>query len=124
MAVEIVNWLEIPVRNMSRARKFYESVFEFTLIDMEVAGESYPCFPNKNGEGFSGALVQYDFIAPGNKGPLVYLHAYDGVERMIEKVLFAGGKVIKASEEIAPGFGYQAIFEDTEGNLLAFQGEK
>jgi predicted enzyme related to lactoylglutathione lyase len=43
---------------------------------------------------------------------------------MVEKVLFAGGTIVKASAEIAPGFGYYALFEDTEGNLLAFQGEK
>lgn len=124
MAIEIINWLEIPVHDMERARKFYESVFEFTIVDMDVNGENYPCFPNKIGEGFSGALVEYDFTSPGKKGPLVYLNAYEGVERMMEKVLFAGGTVVKAPEEIAPGFGYQAMFEDTEGNLLAFQGDK
>ncbi|HYD90602.1 MAG TPA: VOC family protein [Flavobacterium sp.] len=124
MAIEMVNWLEIPVTDMGRARKFYEAVFETTLVDMEVGGEMYPCFSNRNDDGYSGALVKYEFTTPGKKGPLVYLTAYDGVEAMIERVLFAGGTIIKAPEEIAPGFGYYAIFEDTEGNQLAFQGEK
>ena len=33
------------------------------------------------------------------------------------------GKVVQGKQEIAPGYGYFAIFEDTEGNLLALQGD-
>ena len=47
---------------------FYEAVFEFRLVDLEVGDGMYPCFPNKNGDGFSGALVQYDFTQPGKQG--------------------------------------------------------
>lgn len=124
MAVEIVNWLEIPVTDMGRARSFYEHVFDFKIVDMEVGKEIYPCFPDKNGEGFSGALVQYDFTKPGKNGPLVYLNAYNGIDVMTEKIKVAGGKLIKTKTEIAPGFGYFALFEDTEGNLLALQGSE
>lgn len=123
MAVEIVNWLEIPVENMERAKKFYETVFEFKIVDMEINGEIYPCFPNKDGEGFSGALVQYDFTRPGKNGPLVYLNSYDQMDAMLNRINQAGGRVIESKKEIAPGFGFYSIFEDTEGNLLALQGE-
>lgn len=121
MAIEMVNWVEIPVLDMERARKFYESVFGFSIVDMEVSGQVYPCFPNKEGEGFSGALVQYDFTSPGKNGPLVYLNAYGNLDGMLGKIAASGGKVVKPKEEIAPGFGFMAIFEDSEGNLLALQ---
>ncbi len=123
MAVEIVNWLEIPVSDIERARKFYESVFEFKIVDLPVGNEVYPCFPNKNGEGFSGALVQYEFTKPGKAGPLVYLNSYEHMDAMLLRIRSAGGKVIEGKKEIAPGYGYFAIFEDTEGNQLALQGE-
>jgi uncharacterized protein len=123
MAIEIVNWLEIPVTNMQRARVFYETVFKFKLIDITLGEETYPCFPNKEGEGFSGALVQYDFTAPGNKGPLVYLNAYGQIDAMLNRIASAGGRILENKKEIAPGFGFFAIFEDTEGNMLALQGE-
>jgi len=123
MAVEIVNWLEIPVENMTRAREFYEAVFEFQFVDLEVGAEIYPCFPNRYGEGFSGALVRYDFTKPGKEGPLVYLNAYNDMDAMLSRIALAGGQVIKPKQEIAPGFGFFAIFQDTEGNLLALQGE-
>ncbi len=123
MAVELVNWVEIPVHNMERAKTFNEAVFRFRIVDLEVGDETYPCFPNKKGEGFSGALVQYDFTQPGRQGPLVYLNSYGDTEGMLARISSAGGKIVRDKQEIAPGFGYFAIFEDTEGNLLALQGD-
>ncbi len=123
MAVELVNWVEIPVHDTARARTFYEAVFEFRIVDLEVGDGTYPCFPNKNGDGFSGALVQYDFTQPGKQGPLVYLNSYGDMEGMLVRITSAGGKVIQGKQEIAPGYGYVAVFEDTEGNLLALQGD-
>ena len=123
MSLEIVNWLEIPVLNLERARKFYEEVFEFKIVDLQVGDEIYSCFPNKNGEGFSGALVQYNFTKPGKNGPLVYLNPYKSIDSMIERIISSGGKLIEPKKEIASGFGFYAIFEDTEGNMLALQGE-
>ena len=123
MAIEIVNWLEIPVENLQRAKGFYERIFEFEIVDLEVGGEIYPCFPTKDGDGFSGALVQYDYTKPGKQGPLVYLNSYGKMDQILEKVIDAGGKVIQPKKEIAPGFGFSALFEDTEGNFLGLQGE-
>lgn len=124
MAVELVNWFEIPVHDMDRARRFYEAVFDCQTVDMDLGGEIYPCFPNREDDGFSGALVQYEFTAPGKQGPLVYLTAHPDVKSMLSRVVQWGGMVIKDAQEIAPGFGYFAIFEDTEGNQLAIQGLK
>ena len=123
MAVELVNWVEIPVIEMARAKAFYEAVFEFRIVELEIGGEAYRCFPNREGDGFSGALVQYDFTQPGKQGPLVYLNSYGDMEAMLARIASAGGKVVQGKQEIAPGYGYFAIFEDTEGNLLALQGD-
>lgn len=122
MPIEIANWLEIPVVDVARAKAFYEAVFEFKIKDLDVDGVVYPCFPNKNGDGYSGALVQYDFTQPGKNGPLIYLNPYGAFDRMVQEIVMAGGKIIKEKSEIAPGFGFFAIFEDTEGNMLALQG--
>lgn len=121
MAVEILNWFEIPVINMQKAKDFYESIFETKLLDLEVGDEVYPCFPNKNGNGFSGALVQNQVSSPGNKGPLLYFTSYGDMDAMIKRIKTAGGKIIGEKMEIAPGFGFYALFQDTEGNLLALQ---
>ena len=78
---------------------------------------------NKDGEGFSGALVQYEFTGPGKRGPLLFLNPYGAIDSIIERISASGGKILKDKTEIAPGFGFYAYFEDTEGNLLGLQGE-
>jgi predicted enzyme related to lactoylglutathione lyase len=123
MAIEIINWLEIPAHDIGRTKAFYETVFQFKIVDLEVGGDIYPCFPIKNGDGFSGALVQYEFTSPGKTGALVYFDSRNEMNNMLGRIVSAGGKIIQDKKEIAPGFGFSAIFEDTEGNMLALQGE-
>lgn len=123
MAIEMLNWFEIPVHDMSRAKLFYERVFEFEVVDMKFGDETYGCFPNKSGEGFSGALAQYPHIRPGKTGPLIYLNSYGDIDGILQRVKLAGGKVIETKKEIVSGFGYFALFEDSEGNQLALQGD-
>jgi predicted enzyme related to lactoylglutathione lyase len=123
MAVEILNWIEIPVNNLDRAKAFYESVFQFKIVELKVGEEVYPCFPNREGTGFTGALVQNQFITPGRQGPLIYFTSYGNMDAMLARIENAGGKIIEGKKPVAPGFGYYAIFEDSEGNLLALQDE-
>lgn len=85
MENKFIKWLEIPVADMKRARKFYETILDISLIDINVGGEIYPCFPGETGEEFNGALVKYDFTQPGNKGPLIYLNANPEISSMLKK---------------------------------------
>ena len=45
------------------------------------------------------------------------------MEGMLDRITSAGGKVIQGKQEIAPGYGYVAVFEDKGGNLLALQSD-
>ena len=98
-------------------------VFEFKIVDLEVGGEVYACFPNRVGDGYTGALVQNQFTSPGRQGPLVYFTSYGDMDSMLNRIQSAGGKVLEGKKQVGPGFGYYAIFEDPEGNLLALQDE-
>jgi uncharacterized protein len=124
MVMELINWVEIPVNNMDRARKFYETVLQTQIVDVQIGDEVYPCFPNKDNNSYSGALVNYEFIQPGRNGSLIYFAAQPDVGTMLERVLNAGGNIIKERSEVAPGFGYYALFEDSEGNTMAIQGDE
>lgn len=121
MANELINWLEIPVNDMYRAREFYETVFERSFEDLEIGGDTYPCLPNKAGDNYVMALVQNQVTTPGKKGPLVYLDSSPDITAMLHRISQAGGIIIQDKELIAPGMGHYAIFEDTEGNVLALQ---
>jgi predicted enzyme related to lactoylglutathione lyase len=51
---------------------------------------------------------------------LVYLNANPDVQRVLDKVEKAGGKIIVPKTQISPEYGYMAVIEDTEGNRVAF----
>ena len=54
-----VGWFEIYVKDMERARKFYQAVFEVTLNQLEAPfpGVEMWCFPMfEDGPGAAGAL--------------------------------------------------------------------
>lgn len=49
MNKNIVSWFEIYVTDMSRAKKFYEAVFNTQLEKLETEGMEYLMFPYQEG---------------------------------------------------------------------------
>ena len=41
-----LNWFEIPVKDISRAKIFYEKTFEIKMFEMEMMGMKYAMFPS------------------------------------------------------------------------------
>jgi len=115
------NWVEIYVDDMSRAQKFYESVFQIQMIPMETPGEMNDLqmlsFPHADGEcNISGALCKTSAMQPGTGGTLVYFTCDDcAVEA--SRVEAAGGQVLQEKFAIGP-YGFCAVVMDTEGNAI------
>lgn len=119
-----VNWFEIYVNDMSRARKFYESVLNIRLEKLVVPGEmddvnsfqmmNFPMFPEK--PDASGALVKANGVEPGGNSVMVYF-ACDDCSNEESRVEDAGGKVLKSKSSIGE-FGFVAICMDSEGNTF------
>jgi predicted enzyme related to lactoylglutathione lyase len=40
-----INWFEIPAKDISSAKKFYEQIFEIKMEEMEMPGMKYAMFP-------------------------------------------------------------------------------
>jgi uncharacterized protein len=49
---------------------------------------------------------------------LLYLNANPDVQNVLDKVEAAGGKIVVPKMEI-PGYGFMAVFLDSEGNRIA-----
>ncbi|XOV90858.1 MAG: VOC family protein [Bacteroidota bacterium] len=115
-----INWLEIPVEDIARAKTFYEQVFEITMIDLDIGdGTKMALFPN-NQDKVSGALVEnHDFYFPGEQGPLIYLNANPDLQKFLDQVEKAGGQILIQKRMITEDYGYMAIIRDTEGNRVA-----
>lgn len=113
-------WFEIPVKNMARAKKFYQYIFEIELDDLPMEqGPKMSMFPVEEG-GVGGALIEaQDFYTPSHEGTLVYLAANPDLQDVLDRIEPNGGKVLNPKTQISDEYGYMAVFEDTEGNRLA-----
>jgi predicted enzyme related to lactoylglutathione lyase len=114
----LINWFEIPVADLSRAKKFYGHILHMELKEVDMFGSKMAFFP-ADGENVSGALVQGDDYKPSTEGTLVYLNGGKDLETTLSKVEAAGGKIFVPKTQISPEMGYFAVFMDSEGNKMA-----
>jgi len=126
MTHNMVGWFEIPVTDMERAKKFYDTVFkiEMAIHDMdELVMGWFPLAEGKSGS--SGSLVKHkDFYFPSeNKGTLIYFTCED-VQIQLDRVEPAGGKVLHPKKAIGEGHGFMAVFLDSEGNRIALHSNQ
>ena len=116
-----LNWFEIPALDISRARKFYEAIFNCTMNEWpEMNGMKMVGFPTDGMSGkVGGSLVQGSTHKPSTDGVVVYLNANPDMQEVIDRIEPAGGKVVMPRTQITPEIGYMAYFMDTEGNKVA-----
>jgi uncharacterized protein len=124
----VVNWFEIYTSDFDRAKKFYTEVFKIELTDVPTGTENHPemkyaTFPvNPHNFGVSGALVKIDVVKPGIGGTLVYFYTEE-INVELARVEAAGGKTIRSKQNIGE-FGFIALIEDTEGNMIGLHSMK
>jgi predicted enzyme related to lactoylglutathione lyase len=118
-----VNWFEIPVSDLERAKKFYESILEIELHKTEVGPLEMAWFPMANDAyGATGSLVKADGYKPSHDGSLVYFPVED-IDATLAKVKAQGGRTLLPKTGIGE-FGFIAHIEDTEGNRLGLHSMK
>lgn len=117
-----ISWFEIPVADINRAQKFYETIFNISMIPLDMANMKMRMFPLEDMNCVGGALVDSGGFhkSSATDGPLVYLNANPDVQLVLDKVEAAGGKVMVPKTEISPEYGYMGVIIDTEGNRIAF----
>lgn len=120
-----LNWFEISVSDISRATKFYESIFGVTLQQQEMNGMKMAFFPYENmTETVSGGLVQGPMHKPSPDGAKIYFNGNPDLSVPLSKVEKNGGKVLMPKTKITDEIGYMAFFSDTEGNTVALHSSK
>lgn len=121
----MINWFEIPVMDMSRAKAFYEKVFDIDITLQMMDGLEMGWFPNKNQSGVAtGTLIKsWDHYKPSENGILIYFSC-DDVTIEINRVVDAGGTIVSGKKQISENNGYMAYFIDSEGNRIALHSMK
>ena len=114
-----INWFEIPAKDISRAKTFYESIFEIKMQEMEMPGMKYAMFPFDPVKAkVSGGLAQSPMHTPSSTGSIIYLNANPDLKNVLDRIENAGGKVTMPKTSIGQN-GFMAFFTDTEGNTMA-----
>ena len=114
-----INWFEIPALDISRAKKFYESIFEIKMEEMDMPGMKYAMFPFDPTKGkISGGLAQSPMHIPSITGSIVYLNANPDLQNVLDRVEKVGGKITMPKTSIGQN-GFMAFFSDSEGNNMA-----
>lgn len=127
MSRNVFTWVEIYVEDMDRARKFYETVLQVEMTEMQTPGgiDDFQMigFPwEENAPNISGALVKTSSVKPGMGGTVAYFSCEDCTAE-ISRVENAGGKVYKPKFSIGE-YGFCGICSDTEGNTIGFHSMK
>ena len=120
----MISWFEVPVLDMDRAKKFYETVFNVEISVNDFGGVLMGWFipaEDITAPGISGALVLHeDYIPSATHGTLVYFNSQTGdVNDELKRIETAGGKILRPKILISEEIGYMAVVLDSEGNRIA-----
>lgn len=118
--VNILNWFEISVNDIGRAKNFYEAVFSVKMEEQDMMGMKMAFFPSANMNGkVAGGLVQSPQHKPSMEGAVIYLNANPDLNVALGNVEKAGGKILMPKTHISDDVGHMAFFIDSEGNRMA-----
>lgn len=112
-----INWFEIPSSDFARAVKFYETIFDSKLKVEQFGGAPMGVFAGEAGS--VGCVVHSEQVKPNENGTLIYLDATPGMDKVLDRIEAAGGRVLLQKTALPEEMGYIAHFMDTEGNRLA-----
>lgn len=114
-----INWFEIPVTDLARAKRFYSNLLAAELRQESMNGIDMAILPYQQG-GVGGALVQGEQFVPSEKGAVVYLNAGEDLDGILSRAETAGGKVVMGRTLLSEQIGSIAFVQDTEGNKVGF----
>ena len=103
--------LEIPARDLKRAKNFYGKVFGWTFQDV---GKEYTLFTPPSG-GVGGGLYKVKTV-PKRPSVQAYIDVRD-IDAKLKEIRQARGKVLKPKNEVM-GQGWWASFADPQGLVL------
>lgn len=118
-----VGWFEIYVQEMSRAKTFYESLFQVTLEKLSSTEVEMWAFPMiMDAGGSAGSLVKMEGFPSGANSVLIYFMCEDcAVEEA--RAVKLGARVQRSKMSIGP-YGFIALIYDTEGNMIGLHSMK
>ena len=118
-----VNWFELFVADLPRAKKFYETILQTQMQDCAMENSRMAMFPCDYENGVGGALTFMAGFNPGMGDTLVYLNVEGDLDGVLARTVPAGGAIVKHRFAIGE-HGFIGLIQDTEGNVVGLHSMK
>ena len=119
MTRNALNWFEIPVADIGRAQRFYETLLAKAMRREQMGPQTLAIFGYDNGDGVGGALLHSATApAPATDGSLVYLDASPSLDAVMSRAAELGAKVLLPKLQLPGTIGFIAQIVDSEGNRV------
>ena len=113
-----IQWFEIPVHDMDRAQRFYETVLARPMRREDVDGEALAVFAyDKPGVG---GCLQAGANTPAMRcqGVRIYLDGGPSIDATLARIEGAGGRIAQPKSALPKDVGFIAHLLDIEGNEI------
>ncbi len=112
-----VSIFEIPATDISRAIKFYQSILDIQIEQMEFSGLEMGLLPYE-GQMVTGVIMKGEDYTPSSNGVTIYLNGGDNLQVVLDRVEKSGGEILVPKTPHADESGFFALFLDSEGNKM------
>ena len=118
MKHDAIHWFEIPVADIDRAQRFYETLFARSMRREQMGPQTLAVFAYEE-DGIGGALLKSATAPrPGTDGTLVYLNAKPSLDAVLARARELGAEVLMPKLELPNDIGFIAQIVDSEGNRV------
>jgi uncharacterized protein len=114
-------WMDIPVRDLDRAVRFYGGVLDWKVRCEKFPGMTIGIFEHGEGD-VAGCLFVADDVAPSDQGILAYFNCEGRLDEAVARVTKLGGEILQPTHPIGP-YGFRAVVKDSEGNRIALHSK-
>ena len=110
-------WFELPVTDLNRAIRFYETAFA-TQLRADSRFPGLAIFPRATNDSVTGALIEHSGSKPSADGAIIYLNCDGDLDGVLKRASQAGGQVLQEVAQLPGGMGWIAQFRDLDGNRV------
>ncbi len=124
----VLTFFEIPVADTKRAKAFYETILDIEMTYGADGNDEAVFFPfnpkviQATSGRVTGVLSKSERNSPSTNGTVVYINASPSIQKVIDKVEKAGGKVVVPKTKMPAG--YISVIIDSEGNKVGLHAEE
>jgi uncharacterized protein len=113
-----LNWFEIPVIDMARARRCYSALLGIELRAEQIGPNVLAVFPYPEGATGGCLLAGPQVPSPSQSGSVLYLNAGEALDPVISRIEAAGASLLTPRVDLPGDMGAFVHIADSEGNRV------